>query len=126
MAAGPPADTAAGSAGNAADGTTELPSLLAVTDSPTSAAFAGIWILEPQWGQMPRFPAKNALTFNFFPQLSQWNLIPIALSSHFLNEPPDHISPAQQRPEKPEGQPATWDRCPGKRPTFIIRSSHFL
>jgi hypothetical protein len=102
MAAGPPADAVAGSAANAAEGVAAVPLVFAATDSPASDSFAlaGIWILEPQWGQMPRLPAKNDLTFSFFPQLSQWNLIPIAVSSHFRNESPGHLGSARRNPKR--------------------------
>jgi hypothetical protein len=35
----------------------------AAPDSP------GMLIFDPQWGQMPRLPAKKAFTFSFLPQV---------------------------------------------------------
>lgn len=106
-AAGPPAGAAAASAGTAAAGVAAVPSLTVATVSPPSVAlvFAGMRIFEPQWGHMPRLPAKNALTFSFFPQLSQWNLIPIAVSSKTLNEWPNQNKPAPRTGNRPTGTP---------------------
>jgi hypothetical protein len=128
MAAGPPAGAAAAPAGTAAAGVAAVPSLTVTTDCPPSvaSALAGIWIFEPQWGQIPRLPAKNALTFNFFPQLSQWNFIPIALSSIMLNEWPNPKKTRTLEPGQSPGQPSIARRYPETGPTLIIRSSHFL